>query len=223
MAKFDLKLRSELIAARFNNYLQELWSIDPTIEFSTLVKSEAAAVMAAAMSRTRSANAAKMRASVDNREWVTFDGKRYKMGERSGEGWHLPDPLWAQLKQYRANRLAIKQAARGMSKQTWYRLAAALRPGLTTVPAYVVSANYRGRQYPENVSSLEGSTPAGYILTLLNASPIVQYAGGQWALLGAMQGRLSYFRRNMAHRAFQTYESRAKKYPGIWVQQGVAA
>ena len=218
---FDIKVRSELVAGRFNNYLQELWAIDPTVEFSALVRSEAASVMATALARTRSASVAKIREGVEDREWVTFGGKRYHVADLSGRfgpGWRLPDPLWTQIEQYRQNRLSIKLAARGMSKQSWYVLARALRGPLSNVPAYVIQANYQGRTYPEDVSSLESSTPAGYILTVLNASPIVQYAGGAWALLGAMQGRISFFRRNLEERAFATYESRAKKYPGIWVK-----
>jgi hypothetical protein len=223
MARFDIKVKSELVAGRFNAYLQELWAIDPTISFSALVRAEAAAVMVAALSRTKAANVAKIRAAVKDREWVTFGGKRYKLGERSGEGWRLPDTTWAQIEAYRQQRANIKLAARGLSKQTWLHLARALRPVLNAIPAYVAAANFKGQQYPQDVSTTEGSTPAGYILTLLNSSPVVQYAGGEWALLGAMQGRISYFRRNLQHRAFETLESRARKYPGIWVTESAAA
>jgi len=220
MAKFDIKVRSELVATRFNRYLQELAAIDPTIEFSALVRSEAAAVMLAALSRTKAASVAKIRAAVDDREWVTFSGKRYRIG--GDDPWRLPDPLWGQIEAYRQQRADLKLAARGISKQSWLLLAKALREVQSRVPAYVASANVRGRQYPENVSATDSSTPAGFILTVLNNSPVVQHAGGQWALLGAMQGRVSYFRRNMQHRAFQTLESRARKYPGIWVTQSAA-
>jgi hypothetical protein len=223
MAKFDLKVRSELIAHRFNAYLQELWALDPTIEFAAVVRAEAAAVMMAALTRTKAADVGKIRAAVNAREWVTLDGKRYRVGEKSGEGWRLPGPLRARLEAYRQQRADLKLAARGLSKQTWLHLSRLLREVPGRVPAYVANASYRGRQYPENVSALEASTPAGYLLTVVNASPIVQHAGGQWALLGAMQGRVAYFRRNLQHRAFRTLAERARKYPGIWATPAQAA
>lgn len=222
MAKFDIKLRSELIAGRFNAYLQELAALDPTIEFSAVVKAEAAVVMIAAMARTKAADVGKIRSAVNDLEWVTLSGKRYRVGETSGEGWRLPDPLWAQIEAYRQQRADLKLAGRGLSKQSWLLLARTLRDVQARAPAYVAGANYKGRQYPENVSATEGSTPAGYILTVLNDSPVVQHAGGQWAILGAMQGRIAYFRRNLQHRAFETIASRARKYPGIWVAEAAA-
>lgn len=218
---YNIKVRSELVAARFNNYLQELWAIDPKIEFADVVRSEAASVMIGALQRTYAADKGKIQASVRDREWVTFGGKRYHIIEGRSDlpAWHLPDTLWGQIEQYRQNKLAIKLAARGMSKQSWYLLAQKIRPVLQSVPAYVIEANYKGRQYPEDSSSLETNTPAGYLLTVLNSSPVVRFANGGWALLGAMQGRVSFFRQNMKHRSFQTQESRARKYPGIWVAE----
>lgn len=216
MAQFDIKVRSELVAARFNNYLQELWAIDPTIEFSDLLHAEAASVAAGALTRTRAASVAGIKRNFAEKEWTTFGGKKYKLSN------HYPDELWGQISDFRKTRLALRLGARGISKQSWYNLGQKVKAGIVRAPGYVVAANFRGRQYPEDVSSLDESTPAGYFLTIFNNSPIVQFANGRWALLGAMQGRVSYFCRNMKHRAFQTYESRARKYPGIWVTEAAA-
>jgi hypothetical protein len=219
MAKFDIKVRSELIATRFNAYLQELWALDPRIEFSDLIRAEATAVMMGAMGRTRAASEQKIRAASDTREWATLGGKRYRLGGRTGEGWHLPDTTHQAIQDKRAARLTTKIGARGLSKQSFANLAKVIGGRIGAIPGYVSSANYQGRRYPENVSALEASTPAGFILTTFNNSPIVGFAGGAWAILGAMQGRVSYFRRNMKHRRFQTLASRARAYPGIWATE----
>ncbi len=218
-AKFDLKIRSELVAHRFDAYLRELWALDPALEFASLIRAEAAAVMIAALNRTRAASVPKIRAAVNDREWVTFGGKRYKVGVSSGAGWRLPDPLWGQIEAYRQQQTAIKLAARGLSKQSWLLLAKTIQPALATAPAYVAAANYKGRQYPGNVRVTEEHSPAGFILTTFNASPVVQFAGGAWAILGAMQSRIAYFRRNMRARRFETLATRARAYPGIWVTE----
>jgi hypothetical protein len=219
MAKFDIKIRSELIATRFNRYLQELWALDPRLEFSDLIRAEATAVMFAAMGRTKAASEQKIRAAADTREWATFGGKRYRLGGRTGEGWHLPDETHRAIHNSRTARLNAKLGARGLAKQSFANLAKAIGGHVGRVPSYVSAANYLGRQYPENVSALEGSTPAGFVLTTFNNSPIAGYAGGAWAILGAMQGRVAYFRRNMKHRRFQSMASRARAYPGIWAKE----
>lgn len=219
MAKFDLKMKTELVATRFNDYLQELWALDPKLEFADIVRAEATSVMLAAMSRTKAASEKKIKESGKSREWVTFEGKRYRVGERDGDGWRLRDDVWARLNTYRDLRVAMKLNARGLSKQSFANLAKSIGGRLGSIPGYVSAANYKGLQYPQDVRSLSESTPAGYLLTTWNESPIVGFAGGAWALLGAMQGRVSYFRRNMKNRRFQSIDSRARAYPGIWVSQ----
>lgn len=203
-------LKVELITRDFNRMLEELASIDPRVEFSTVVKESAVRVIAGAMRRTRAAAAAGIRANFATKEWTTFNGKKYHIAE-----WRLPDPLWREISARRRERLQTKLNSRGLSKQSWLQVASALGRTITA-PAYVVNANYRGQQYPVDGDKSEEGSGTNYALTILNSSPIVQAAGGRAAILAAMVGETRYFQRNMANRAFATIESRAKKYPGIF-------
>lgn len=192
--------------------LEELASIDPTIEFKDVVTAVAIRVVQNAMNRTRAATVSGIRRDFATKEFTTFNGKKYKLSNR------YPDQLWGLIDQFRKDRLAVKLASRGLSKQSWVHLASTIG-GVLSAPAYVTNANYKGRTYREDGTSTEQGDGNNYALTIINSSPIVQAAGGYGALLRAMQGETSYFNRNMENRAFRTFESRAAKYPGIFVRR----
>lgn len=203
-------LKVELITRDFNRMLEELAAIDTRVEFRDVIMSEATSVIEGAMRRTKNAEAGRIRADFNSKEWTTFNGKKYHISE-----WRLPDPLWREIQARRRERLQTKLNARGIARQSWLHVASSLGRTIAA-PAFVVNANYRGRQYPVDGDNREEGTGANYALTIINSSPIVQSAGGRSALLRAMQGRVGYFRRNMESRAFRTLAERAKKYPGIF-------
>lgn len=213
----DLKV--ELLTRDFGRMLDELAAIDPRIEFRDIVYAIAARVVFNALYRTNAAKASAIRRTWQEREYTTFGGKRYKLSH------HYPDQLWGRLEQFRADRLAVKLASRGLAKKSWYHLARDI--GASSVPArvpgYVQSANYRGNDHPENADHANSGSGTAYALRIINSSPIVQAAGGERALMIAMQGELGYFRQNMAHQFYLSAESRAKKYPGIFTTPNLAA
>lgn len=211
-------VKMELITRDFGQMLEELAAIDPRIEFRDIVYAVAARVVFNALYRTRAAKAAAIRRTFRDKEYTTFNGKRYRLANR------YPDALWGRLEQFRADRLAVKLAARGLSKKSWLHLAGELGTrSAASVPGYVSAANYRGNDHPENAATRIAGTGTDFALTILNSSPIVQAAGGRSALIAAMQGEVGYFRQNMAHEFYKTAASRAAKYPGIFLVEQPAA
>lgn len=211
-------LKVELITRDFGRMLEELAAIDPRIEFSELVTAIAARVVFNALYRTSAAKASAIKRTWQDREYTTFGGKRYKLSN------HYPDRLWGQLEQFRDDRLAVKLAARGLAKKSWLHLARDLGSAIPArVPGYVQTANYKGRDHPENAAHSTAGSGTAYSLKIINSSTIVQLAGGQSALLAAMQGEIGYFRQNMAHQFYLSAASRAKKYPGVFLSPTLAA
>lgn len=204
------ELSVEIVTSNFNRMLADLAGIDAAVEFRSVVRHEAVKVVEKSLSYTRAARVASIRAGQAAKEWTTFNGKKYHIAE-----WYLPDKLWAAIQAKRRATLQRKLNARGLSKQSWLHMARQLG-GTIAAPAYVDRANYDGKQYPIDADSLEEGRATNYALTIINSSPIVQAAGGQSALLRAMNGRARYFERNMAHHAFRTLATRARAYPGIW-------
>jgi hypothetical protein len=204
------ELKTYIVTRDFNRMLADLAAIAPQVEFSTVIKSEAAAVMRSAMAYTRVAEAGSIRARWAAQEWTTFGGKKYKIDE-----WLLPNPIWKAIRHARRESLQTKLAARGLSKQSWVHLAASFGAQLAA-PAFVINANYRSQQYPIDTHSREEGTATTYLLSVINASPIVQFAGGREALLDAMARRASYFRKNIEHGVFSSVAVRAQRYPGIF-------
>ena len=210
-------LKVQLITRNFGRMLDELAAIDPRLEFRDVVVAEAVAVVNSAMSGTKAATVASIRRGWESKKFTTFNGKVYYLPNR------YPDELWRRLWNSRIASLQTKLAARGLSKSSWHFLAQLLG-GPSKAPGYVVASNYRGHQFPQNADRDERGSPGrDYTLQILNSSPIVQAAGGRDALIRAMLGRIRYFEINMERRAFRSVESRARKYPGIFVRPGITS
>jgi hypothetical protein len=209
VAKADIGLKLELQHAKFSQMLADLGAIDPAVEFRAVVRAEAGAVAASAMSRTKAADKGKIHSRAAARKYFTLDCKTYRLDNR------MSDALWDRLQAAQQAALQVRLNARGISKQSWYHAAQSFgRP--MKAPAYVLAANYNGQQYPQNGASSEVGGGDQFTLTMVNSSPVVQKANGQWALLGAMSARTRYFERNMAHAFFANAQTRASKYPGIF-------
>jgi len=222
-----LALKIDVVTTRFDNMLNDMARIDPAVEFRTIVVQMALRVIQGAANRTHAARIEDIKRAEElyfqTKEWTTLDGKKYLIQGTGTQGHmnHYPDALWGRIQRFReirsAFRLDAKLNARGLAKQSWLHMAEQLG-GTIDVPAYVRSANYKGRQYPGDVSHQEDMADGKYGLTIINSSPIAGYAGGLAALLGSMQGEVGYFTQNMAHGFYKTLEGRAAKYPGIFVR-----
>ena len=201
-----------LITRNFNRMLQDFAEISPEIEFKDIVRAVAVRVVASALRRTKAASTSGIKRNHDQAQWTTLDGKKYRLD------WYLKkDPLWHRIESKRKRSLDRKLSARGLSKRSWLHQAEQLGTSLE-VPAYVRNANYEGRSYPENVSFSEKRGGANYALKIVNASPIVQLAGGRNALIFAMSGETRYFYTLLEKGAFKTAASRAAKYPGVYAR-----
>ena len=145
-------LKVEIVTRNFDLMLADLAAIDPRIEFRDIVHAVAIRVIQNAARRTRAATVSAIRANYAAKEWTTLDGKKYKLS------WLDPNPIWAGIQAKRNDNLAVKLASRGLAKRSWVELAAVVG-GAITVPAYVMTANYRGRQYPTDAAKLYPSLP----------------------------------------------------------------
>lgn len=206
----DQSLKVELVTRDFDRMLEELASIDASVEFADVVRSEAISVCGGAMSRTKAATVGEINKREEGRKVITFGGKAHFLENR----W--PSSVWAEIVRLRKEHLQTKLGARGMAKQTWFNLATKLG-GTIAAPSYVQQANYKGQQYAENVSQVSAGNGTEFAITVKNTSPLGEGAKMENAMLSAMSGRTSYFNRNMEHRAFQSLATRAAKYPGIFI------
>jgi hypothetical protein len=201
-----------LITQKFSRMLEEFASIDPRLSFADIVRGVAIRVIAGALRRTKAADAEKIKARHEAQEWITLDDRKIKLS------WYLhDDELYRRVHNTRIIRLNNKLASRGLSKKSWLHQAEKLG-GSIKVPGFVAAANYRGESHPENVLHLETSAAGQFALKIINNSPIVQAAGGRDALLYAMAAETRYFYTVLARGGFNTFESRSKKYPGVYIR-----
>ena len=199
-------------ATNLNAYLRELQAMSPAREFGQILDHEVAAATTAAIRNTRVAKAGAIRATINSRDWMTYQGKKYYLEHR------YPTPLWRQLKAATRKSLQDKLARRGLSKRSWLSAYPALgQPTPAAIPAFVRNANARGRQFA-NTTIARSGTAAKATLALINRGPTAIPAGGRRAIIRAINGRASYFRRNMATGFSHTAARRAAKYPGIFVR-----
>lgn len=218
-------LRMEVVARGVNRMIEDLASIDASVEFSSVVDTIALRVTTGALRGTRAAKVASIRRSHEGATFTTMDGKLYKLSN-----YFHNDALWSRIQNKRAASLQTKLAARGLAKQSWAHLGAKIsataRSGPRApapVPAYVASANYKGRQYPEDASTFSSGDGRGYSRTIVNASPLMPGARGETALYRSMQGEELYYQRLCANRFYQSAATRAAKYPGIFTKPSALA
>lgn len=207
------RITVEIAKERFSQMLRDLADIDPAVDFRRLVMSEAGRTIAnspsSALARTVAAKVGAIRKRHADATHTKFMGKVYNLK------WRYPDKLWSDLQKYRAERLKVKLAARGLAKQSWMH--AAIKLGTPfDAPDYVMFANFRGRTYPQDVDVSTSGSGRSFTVTVTNNSPLVPHAQMPRALMLAMWGRAQYFERNMASGVFRTLANRAKAYPGIY-------
>ena len=106
---------------------------------------------------------------------------------------------------------------RGLSKQSW--LAIGNKLGLSLdAPAYVKKAQVKGKLYDQQVSVSEKKVNGLFTLILENSMFATIASRGRYALIKAINGRASYFRRNLKRDVFNKVSSIATKYPGLRVR-----
>jgi hypothetical protein len=126
-----------------------------------------------------------------------------------------PDALWARIEAARKKSLHRKIKARGLSKQSWWLLAA--RAGLQiNAPGFVKKAVASTTlTYPENFTARQVNRRDEVGIFFSNAQPTVPWAGGQRALRKAINGRVGFFRRNLKLGVFKDMKKIAVAYPGL--------
>lgn len=210
-------LKVEIITRDFNRMLREFAELEPRLEFGDIVRGIAGRVAAASLRRTRSADPNRIKRDYESREWTTLDGRKIKLS------WHLhDDALHQRVVNHREDVLATKLGSRGLAKKSWLWFALPLGTKIDA-PSYVHTANYSGRNHPENATTTETGTAATFVLTINNTSPIVQGAGGERALYQSMAGETRYFFTLLSKQAFRTAQARAARYPGVYVQPSAKA
>lgn len=213
MSKTTITARID--ARRFNAMIAEMVAIDPTLEWDDVLTHEVAAANFAAQRLTKTAKVSKIRRDHKSREYVEHRGKKYNLKHR------YPRALWRQLKAQDKRSFERKLAARGLARQSWLSAFGGLAvspPG--SIPAFVLNANYKKRQYHNSTIHRRGSGDQSSI-TLINSAPAVDWPAAKLrrALLKGINGRTQYFERNMATGYYRTLESRAEKYPGVYVRR----
>jgi len=182
-------------------------SVDRAIEY------EAGKVLEAAIRYTPAASATKIRSSVENAAFTTLDGKAYKLSHR------YPDALWQRISRQKKEGLRRKMRARGLSKQSWLKLADEV--GLrVAAPAFVSKALPRdGKSHPENARASRVRTKGRWAIYFENSQPTVNnpFVGGRRAIARALQGRIRYFEQNLRRGVFSELKQIAARYPGLTV------
>lgn len=130
--------------------------------------------------------------------------------------YRYPPRLWAAIVKARAADLKRRIAARGLAKQSWYKLGLLLGVAVEA-PEYVKKAvPITGKTYQdERVQVSQGNGTNAY--TLQTNQPTLLAIGGEEALERAVQGRIGYFVTNVTKNVFDKLADIAKKYPGIKV------
>ena len=183
-----------------------------------VIEHEAGKVLEAAVRYTPAAKIAAIKDKFSKSElWMGDAGNGKKLYDLRHR---YPDRIWQTIEAKRKASLQKKLRARGLSKQSWYLLAAEL--GLVIkVPGFVPKALARsGKTHPENFTARRLRTRAGAGIYFANRQPTVQTPAvrGRSALQRAINGRAAFFRRNLAAGVFRDVKKIAAKYPGCRVR-----
>lgn len=126
-----------------------------------------------------------------------------------------PDALWTKITAARAADVKKRIAARGLAKQSWYRIAL-LQAFPVDAPSYVRSAvATSGKQYPEDEKVDVERGNASYTYTIRNSQPTINVIDGEIILARAVNGRVQYFLKNIEKDVFTDLKKIATKYPGV--------
>lgn len=106
---------------------------------------------------------------------------------------------------------------RGLAKQSW--LAIGQKIGLMVdSPAYVKNAKVKGELYDQKVKVSEKKVGGLFTIILQNSMKTTVASRGRMAIIKAINGRTSYFKKNLRSGVFNKVATLARKYPGLKVR-----
>ncbi len=174
------------------------------------LREETGKILSKAIDNTDAADVSKIKAHSANAKFTKFNGKLYNLAH------HYPNTLWRAIQAARLKDLAARLAARGLAKQSFYKIGEIL--GLAVeAPAYVKKAvASTGKQYnDEKGRTIREKGFVGYEFE--TSQPTVNAIGGERALQQAIDGRVLFFLKNIEKDVFKNLDTIAKKYPGVTV------
>lgn len=191
----------EIDTRNFNRMVKDLAFIKGK-DLQEVIRGEAKAILEKSIRTTKAAKVSTIRNRVNKSDFVKHNGKIYNTRHR------LPNTIWKGIKETRKKRLARKLAARGTAKGTYYTIARQLRLNVNA-PAYVAKAAKATRAKMGAALSGTETGTSRFTITIRNASIVAMkyHAGGFRAFTRALNGRVSYFRKQMQF----GFKERAKK------------
>lgn len=188
-----------------------------------VLREEVGRVLSQAIKNTTAADVASIKRHADQARYSLQPASLYapkrRRASRSGRlaynlSYRYPDRLWAAIQKARAIDLKRRIGARGLAKQSWYKLGLML--GLNVeAPAYVKRAVPRtGKTYKDEATQVTQGK-GNMAITIQTNQPTLTAIGGEVALQRAIDGRTKFFIQNVLHGVFEDMAARAKKYPGV--------
>ena len=202
----------------FSNMVRELQaSLRGGASLQRVIEFEVSRILQAAITRTGKADQKKIEVRVKNRATFVINGKRWATRDwKTGQSWHVPNDVWAEIEAKRARSLTRKLNKIGLSKKSWWLVAQKLHMDIEA-PAYVKNAHATTFDSSQNVDATKEATNGNFGIAIENRMPILRFVppGGTQALFSAVTGRTRFFENNVAHGVFTDMDAIMKKYPGI--------
>lgn len=220
----DIKLEYKI--DEFSGFLRDLSrTLKTSATMQQITDYEVSRIMEKAVQFTGKADIAKMRSKIGGLRIIDLEGKKQPLyNKKTGRPQRFRNDVWAKIQAKRALMLSLLLQARGLSAQSWYRLARLIGFEVKA-PAYVKSAlPYKRRAVGSvnaNVSIIRSGIGSGkYGLEITNRMPKLQFhpkPAGLNALFSAISGRIGFFKRNLSKGVFKDAAATAAKYRGISV------
>lgn len=164
----------------------------------------------------------------------TFRPKRGRKAPRveNGKTWHdmskrhWSNKRWARFqahntmaRKHRQNMLKETMAARGLAKQTWFRVMQDLGLGTGDIPAYVRNARGPGgKEYDEGFAKMVIEEAGQFVEMTITNPLLIGKLNWHRIFQGAINDRVKAFEIEMEKGVFDTIKTRAQRYPGIFVE-----
>ena len=178
--------------------------------FETVMRHEVSKILETSMKLTKVAKAGLIRTRFKTTRFVTMNGRVYYLGNL------YPDALWAAIQEMRRDSLARKLKARGLARQSWWRLGLGVEA--FEAPTFIKDAlASNGRVYLENTKVIVEGRRKRLTIEIENSQPtaLIREVGGERVLQQAMRRRMSFFYQNLNRRVFDNMSTIAMKYPGF--------
>lgn len=184
------------------------------VAIEDVTENEAEGILQETMDDTSSAKVSSINARFNNQKFGTYTtrngSKKYFLGNA------YPNDIWKEIQSQRKASLQKKVRARGLSKQSWKRLANIV--GLhVQAPGYVDAAMPPSGPHPENFRAQKMKDRGKFYIHFSNAQPTVNKIGGGLTLAFAIQGRIKYFEKNLELGVFRSIDEIKAAYPGLIV------